>query len=112
RRLFVLGLVGAVVFVLIGAVRGGDDNPPADGPVATQAAAETSPRPAPRKRRAAPSGDDRRSPGRATQAPPEPVLAEPDGACADSDVLIKPVVEEAVAGRDVAVTLQLRTAEA
>jgi hypothetical protein len=40
------------------------------------------------------------------------VLAQPDGPCADSDILITPAVEQAVAGRPVAVTLQLRTATA
>ena len=112
RRLFAVGLVATLVFVVVSAVRGGGE-PPDDGPVATQAAAEPSsapttgpeqegrqPRPGQRERGARPS------------TPPEPVLAEPEGACLDSDVLITPVVEEAVAGRDVTVTLQLRTAEA
>lgn len=111
RRLFVLGLVAAVALVLVGAVRSGE-GAPEESPVATQAAADTSTGPAPAKRRAArPSGDDRRARGRPDRTPPEPVLAQPEGACADSDVLITPVVEEAVAGRDVTVTLRLRTRE-
>jgi hypothetical protein len=47
-----------------------------------------------------------------SRTPQEPVLAEPEGRCADSDIRISPSVEEAVAGRPVTVTLELRTAAA
>ncbi|MFC4783150.1 hypothetical protein ACT8ZV_01650 [Nocardioides sp. MAHUQ-72] len=40
-----------------------------------------------------------------------PVLAEPDGPCADSDIAVTPDVEDAVAGRDVTIVLELRTIE-
>jgi hypothetical protein len=41
----------------------------------------------------------------------EPVLAEPDGPCADEDVVVVPEVEDAVGGRDVTFTLSLQTHE-
>jgi hypothetical protein len=41
----------------------------------------------------------------------EPVLAEPDGPCADDDVRVVPRVEDAVGGQDVAITLALQTSE-
>jgi len=44
------------------------------------------------------------------KTPQEPVLAQPDGPCEDSDIVITPTVEKAVAGRPVSVTLELRTA--
>jgi hypothetical protein len=46
------------------------------------------------------------------RTPQQPVLAQPDGACADSDIVITPSVENAVAGRNVRITLELRTATA
>lgn len=50
---------------------------------------------------------------KATEATSEaPVLAEPDGPCAGSDVAVTPEVTSAVAGRDVMVVLQLRTLKA
>src|SRR6478752_6243055 len=38
-----------------------------------------------------------------------PVLAQPEGTCAGSDIAVTPKVENAVGGRDVTVVLQLRT---
>lgn len=38
-----------------------------------------------------------------------PVLAEPDGPCASEDVEVTPVVDEAVAGREVVIALELGT---
>lgn len=40
-----------------------------------------------------------------------PVLAEPDGPCADEDVMVSPEVKDAVAGRDVHISLKLSTVE-
>lgn len=44
--------------------------------------------------------------------PPAPPPAEPDGTCADADVVVQPVMASAVAGRPVLVTLELRTRDA
>ena len=44
-----------------------------------------------------------------TEPTPTPVLAEPQGTCADSDVSVTPQVRHAVAGRNVRIILLLRT---
>ena len=41
----------------------------------------------------------------------KPVLAAPVGICADDDIAVTPEVDDAVAGRDVMIALQLRTLE-
>lgn len=43
-------------------------------------------------------------------APPTPTLVAPTGVCADGDVLATPSVPSAVAGQDVTIVLELRTA--
>ena len=42
-------------------------------------------------------------------APPEPVLAEPTGPCADSDIIVTPTLVSAAGGRDIPITINLRT---
>jgi hypothetical protein len=49
------------------------------------------------------------APSTAAETSQAPVLAQPEGACVDSDIAVTPKVENAVAGRDVLVVLQLRT---
>lgn len=64
-------------------------------------------------RKAAGKGKKRRNGQPITPvAPAAPPLAEPDGRCADPDVIVAPVMANAVAGRPVLVTLHLRTREA
>ncbi|QBR92552.1 hypothetical protein [Nocardioides euryhalodurans] len=46
---------------------------------------------------------------RKKQRPKRPVLAEPEGVCSDRDIAVTPSVEDAVGGRPVVFTLQLRT---
>jgi hypothetical protein len=41
--------------------------------------------------------------------PPEPVLPEPTGPCADSDIVATPAITSAPGGSDVAITINLRT---
>ncbi|HEX5919154.1 MAG TPA: hypothetical protein VFY76_14940 [Nocardioides sp.] len=41
--------------------------------------------------------------------PPEPVLAEPTGPCAESDIVATPVLTSAAGGADVPITINLRT---
>ncbi|WP_141015280.1 hypothetical protein [Nocardioides sambongensis] len=43
---------------------------------------------------------------------PSTELVEPEGRCASSDVVVTPLVEEAVGGQDVTIGLQLQTREA
>lgn len=51
-------------------------------------------------------------PGKGQQTSEAPVLAEPTGACAGSDIAVTPEVGNAVGGRDVRIVLQLRTISA
>ena len=106
RRAVMLGL-GLVLVLVVSNLFGGDDEKPKSDATATQVSGD-------------PTGsttDDQtknkkpKKPKKTTE-PQEPVLAQPDGPCTDSDILITPTVEQAVAGRPVAVTLQLRTATA
>jgi hypothetical protein len=107
RRVVVLGL-GLVLVLLVGKLFGGDD----DGTEkAVDSAAQVSGEPT----GSVPSDDpttDKPKKRKKPTTPQEPVLAQPDGPCADSDILITPSVEEAIAGQPVAVTLELRTATA
>lgn len=123
RRLFVLGTVAALVMVLVGLVRG------ADTPEPEQAASL----------QAADAGDEagagdpgdpftlpdsvgesgtatkgRRNKNRQQSSSVQagPPLATPAGQCDDTDVLVSPAVAGAVAGRDVTISLSLRTATA
>jgi len=112
RRLLVLGL-GLALVLVVSNVFGGDDGGQASGGnVATQVSGDPN--------GSAPQGDETSEPAKPKKprktkkptTPQEPVLAQPDGPCADSDVVVTPSVEKAVAGRDVALTLELRTATA
>lgn len=58
-----------------------------------------------------PADSETKKPKRTKKPDPTPTLAVPVGECADSDIAITPVVEEAVGGRDVTIVLQLRTLE-
>jgi hypothetical protein len=106
RRALMLGL-GLVLVLVVSNLFGGDDEKPKGDATATQVSGD-------------PTGsttDDQtknKKPKKQKKPtePQEPVLAQPEGPCADSDILITPTVEQAVAGRPVAVTLQLRTATA
>ncbi|HWM73229.1 MAG TPA: hypothetical protein VNQ53_05790 [Nocardioides sp.] len=107
RRVVVLGL-GLVLLLVGGKLFGGDGDGDKDKAVdrATQISGE-------------PTGSVPTDPSttgpkqpKKPKTPQEPVLAQPDGPCEDSDIVITPTVAEAVAGRPVAVTLELRTATA
>lgn len=105
RRVVVLGL-GLLLVLLAGRVIGGSgDGQDQAVDKATQAAGEPT--------ESVPSDDPTTTGPKKTKKPKqpqEPVLAQPDGPCMDSDILITPTVAEAVAGRPVIVTLELRTA--
>lgn len=107
RRLLVLGL--AVALALVVSNLFGDDGKQGSGNVATQMAGEPT---------GSAKGGDASAPAKPKKrkktpaTPQEPVLAQPDGPCEDSDIVITPSVEEAVAGQHVPVTLELRTAKA
>ncbi len=108
RRVVVLGL--GLVLVLTFAklfLGGGDDGKDKAVDRATQVAGEPT---------GSASDEPTTTPGpkksKKPKIPQEPVLAQPDGPCEDSDIVITPTVAEAVAGRPVMVSLELRTATA
>jgi hypothetical protein len=108
RRLLVLVLGLALVLLVAKLVGGGDDDgKKSGGAVASQVAGEPTGTPSDEASKGSTPKKQKNN-----RTPQEPVLAQPDGPCADSDILITPSVEEAIAGRPVTVTLELRTATA
>ena len=118
RRILVLGTALALV-VAIAHLLGNGSNA-SDGDTAAQTSAQTSARTTPST--TVDPGDDLSSsaksgrgrgkhtkPGQGTTSSKAPTLAEPEGPCVGSDVVVAPKVTGAVAGRDVTVVLQLRT---
>lgn len=107
RRLMVLGTAVLMVFAVARVLSGGGDADPDGTARAVQVAGTptaTADEPAP----PAPTETRTRKP-RKDKEPPEPVLAEPEGECADEDIAVTPSVERAVAGRTVLLVLELRT---
>ncbi len=118
RRLFVLGLGAALVVLVAGVLQGGSDGSSAADPDAVAAQAAATPRSASPSAAATagtdatarPGGKRRKQTGSPT--PTAPPLAEPSGPCVEGDVVVEPVVEQAVAGSEVAIALDLRTVTA
>jgi hypothetical protein len=121
RRLVLLTLAGLLVVLLARLLGGGSDGSSGDDR-ATQVSAErtgstdTSPHrsgsptaPTSSRSHTPGRGHGSNQPGHGQSTSAAPVLAEPDGPCADGDVAVTPSVEHAVAGRDVFVVLKLRT---
>ncbi len=105
RRVFVLGVVASLVLLTLNLVRGGDGAPPER---ASTRAATTSETPAADRRdRSRRSGSV--APSVQPAGPTAPALAEPEGPCRPEDVVVTPVVDDAVAGQPVTLTLRLRT---
>lgn len=111
RRAVILGL-GLVLVLLVSNLLGGSGDD--DGAKAVDAAAQVSGEPTGSQPSVEPTETEKAKPKKPKKpaTPQEPVLAQPDGPCADSDIVITPSVGEAVAGRPVTVTLELRTATA
>jgi hypothetical protein len=110
RRIFVLGLAVALVTMIAGVLRGGSDGSSGVDPegVAEQVAGTPLPTPTDDPRPAPTPGGKKNRP----TAPPTPTstpLPVPTGACTEDDILIEPVIEQAVAGTDVMIGLELRT---
>lgn len=118
RRLIVLGVPLLLVVVLARVLGGSSDATDAASGTATQAGAsvETSAAPS-----AGPTAEVRTGKGRKNKnkrqpeavptetVPPEPVLAEPTGPCADSDIVATPTLTSAPGGADIPITINLRT---
>jgi hypothetical protein len=115
RRLFVLALAGAMVFIVAGLLQGGSDGSDDGAPVAQQAGADydipsvtvdAGERGGKHARRGARA--------RATYGPSfDPnVLAEPSGTCDPADVTVTPRVEDGAADGDVTIGLSFRSTDA
>lgn len=104
RRLLVLGTATLLVVAIARLLGGGSD---ASSDPDAQLVADGSPTATLTDQPTA--SESARKPGKRASKSQEPVLAQPDGPCANDDVAITPKVENAVAGRDVRVVLQLRT---
>ncbi len=114
RRALVLGSAVLLVFTVVRGVGGGGEVS-GEGQAARVAAEPTAPPGVreikkPKVKKAESRRDD------PTDKDPEdqptetmPPLAIPEGYCVDGDIAVTPSVEDAVAGRDVAIVLQLRT---
>lgn len=115
RRIIVLGVPLLLVLVLARVLGGSSDAKDASDGAATQAGATIATSQAPI---AGPTVDPgatgkkgKGKKGRKNQetVPPEPVLAEPTGPCADSDIVATPAITSAAGGADVPITINLRT---
>jgi hypothetical protein len=115
RRIIVLGVPLLLVLVLARVLGGSSDAKDGSDGAATQAGAtiETSQAPiaGPTVDAGATGKKGKGKKGRKNQetVPPEPVLAEPTGPCADSDIVATPAITSAAGGADVPITINLRT---
>lgn len=109
RRLFVGLLAVSLVFVIVSWLRGGSDASDDEAPAAEQAGAVE----ASQTITVAPTGKGKKGAvtrGAAYGPTADPtLLVAPEGTCSASDVIVRPRVEEAVAGRDVTIGLSLQT---
>jgi hypothetical protein len=107
RRVILIGL-GLVLLLLVSSLFGGDGDGDKGAGTATQASGDPTGSPDDESTSEGKSPKQKKS--RAPVTPQEPVLAQPDGPCEDSDIVITPTVAQAIAGRPVTITLELRTA--
>jgi hypothetical protein len=109
RRLFVLALAGALVFIVANVLGGGSDGSDGRAPVAEQAGADVD---VPSVTLSATGRAGRHARHvRVSYGPTfDPsVLAQPSGPCSPDEVSVTPRVDRAVAGRDVTIGLSLRS---
>ena len=117
RRLVVLAVPLLLVVVLARVLGGSSDGQDAAPDQATQAGAKVEESAVPPT--TGPTADEKAADGRKGRkgkkkrnqetTPPEPVLAEPTGPCADSDIVATPVITSAPGGSDIPITINLRT---
>jgi hypothetical protein len=108
RRLFVLGLAAAMVVMLAGVLGGGSDGSGDDPDGLAEQVAGT-PLSSPSDDSTRKTGKKKKNKATAAPTPTSTPLPAPTGACTEGDILVEPVVEQAVAGRDVLIVLELRT---
>lgn len=115
RRLVVLGIPLLLVIVLARVLGGSSDGKDTETGTAAQAGAtidQTSQAPTSGPTAEVQTGKTGQKGKKRQQetTPPEPVLAEPTGPCADSDIVATPVIATAAGGADIPITINLRTA--
>jgi len=114
RRIVVLAVPILLVVVLARVLGGSSDGKDAGG-TATQAGAKVEARTVPTLGPTADQGavGPKKGTGKKKREqetlPPEPVLPEPTGPCADSDIVATPVITSAPGGSDIPITINLRT---
>ena len=116
RRIVVLAVPLLLVVVLARVLGGSSDGKEvASGGTAAQAGAKVEASTVPT---AGPTADEKAAGKKGKKgkrkraeetAPPEPVLPEPTGPCADSDIVATPAITSAPGGSDIAITINLRT---
>jgi hypothetical protein len=119
RRLIVLGVPLLLIVVLARVLGGSSDGTDDSSGTATQAGAAVEPSAAPSAGPTAAAKTGKKGKKERQReleqaqaqetAPPEPVLAEPSGPCADSDIVATPVITSAPGGSDIPLTINLRT---
>ncbi|CAN5309287.1 hypothetical protein BH09ACT12_BH09ACT12_18670 [soil metagenome] len=125
RRLFVVGVLVALFLIVVNAVNGGSD-PGGEVQATTASGEQVDPTQTPsaepttepdtgtkgKKGHGGKKATTSETPAPTVVLPTAPVLAEPEGECADDDVAVTPTVRNAVAGESATIVLQLRTIEA
>lgn len=122
RRVFVLGIAFALVFVIARLLTAGSDGSSGEQPAAEQAGGQVRTTGSDEAGKGGKDGgkadgaaDGAQAGGGATTpatVPTTPTLAVPDGECSAADVLVTPsIAPGAVAGRDVVISLSLQTRE-
>lgn len=109
RRVLVLGTALLLVFGLARLLVGGSDASSAPEPQAVQAAAEPT---GTTSTSAGPESTHQARKHKKKDKVKEPVLAEPQGTCLDTDIAVTPGIEKATAGQSVFFVLELRTISA
>lgn len=109
RRVLVLGTALLLVFGLARILVGGSDASSAPEPQAVQAAAEPT---GTTSTSAGPESTRKTRKHKKKDKVKEPVLAEPQGTCLDTDIAVTPGIEKATAGQSVFFVLELRTISA
>lgn len=110
RRLFVGGLLVALILIAVNVVTGGSD--PDAGVRATTVGSDQGVTDVPASPDVLPTtGPKAGKKGKkgTVAGPTAPVLAEPVGECADDDIAVTPTVKRAVAGQTALIVLKLRT---
>ena len=109
RRLMILGTAVLLVFALARMLGGSSDATSSGDDGTARLSADGASASAPISTQSPTATKQTTTPGPAVTTSAAPVLAAPVGVCKGSDIAVTPKVENAVAGRDVIVVLQLRT---